>query len=542
MSATTLVRPHGSGRHEAPHTGSPWTGTGALLRLALRRDRVRLSVWILALTSLMAYAPNAIRLAYPDAAQRLTRVELLKTPAGMMLGGPMFGGNETDLGAMMANEMMLTLIVAASILAILTVLRHTRAEEEGGTAELVLAMPVGRSARTAAALILVGGVNAVLAVTMTAAMTATGFDLVDTAAMCLGVTAVAMVFGAAAAVTAQLWRQSRTATGAAMAALGLAALVRGAGDVIVPSGSTLSWFSPIAWAQQMRAFVDLRWWPLALLVVLAAGLVAIAAVLEGRRQYDAGIIASSAERPSARPVRGVLGLHLVLGRGQTVGWSAGLFVAGLAFGSMTKSLLDAAAGNELLARVLSAQGNDGVYTTMTQFLAAAASAYVATAVLRVEGDERSGLGEAVLAGSVSRWRWLLSAVASAAIGAAVVMFCAGLGNGIGAGLVLGDPPIVVRLTLAGVAFVPALAVLAGVSALAVAVRQRWLAWLAVTFVVAALYLGALLRLPRWLIDLSPVGRTTAPSDVPVAALAAMVCIATVFAVAAGWLYRRRDVA
>ena len=112
---------------------------------------------------------------------------------------------------------------------------------------------------------------------MTLAMASTGFGVVDTAAMCLGITGVAMVFGAVAAVTAQLWRQARTATGAAMAVLALAALVRGIGDVIDNSGSALSWFSPIAWAQQMRAFVDLRWWPFALLVVLAIGLMALAA-------------------------------------------------------------------------------------------------------------------------------------------------------------------------------------------------------------------------------------------------------------------------
>ena len=86
------------------------------------------------LTLMMVYTPAAIELAYPEEAQRLTRVELLKTPAGMMLGGPMFGVNETDLGVMMANELMLTLIIATSILAILTVIRHTRAEEEGGAA------------------------------------------------------------------------------------------------------------------------------------------------------------------------------------------------------------------------------------------------------------------------------------------------------------------------------------------------------------------------------------------------------------------------
>ena len=537
MTGTT-VAPR-AGRHEAAQSGSPFTGVPSLLRLALRRDRVRLSVWIAVLTLMMVYAPNAVKLAYPEEAQRLARVNLLKTPAGMMLGGPMFGGNETDLGAMMANELMLTLIVATSILSILTVIRHTRAEEESGAAELVLSSVVGRYARTYAALILVAGVNAVLAVTMTLAMSATGFAIIDTAAMCLGITGVAMVFGGVAAVTAQLWRQARTATGAAMATLALAALVRGIGDVINNSGSALSWFSPIAWAQQMRAFVDVRWWPFALLVALAIGLMALAAVLESRRQYDDGNIPSVGERPNARAIRGVFGLHLTLQRGQTIGWTVGLFLGGLAFGSMTKSLLDAAKANPLLARVLAAQGTDGVYTTLTQFLAAAATAYVVGSVLRVFSDEESGLGEPVMAAAVSRWRWLLTAVASALVGAAVLMFFAGLGNGLGAGITLGEPQTIVRLTLAGLAYVPAMAVVAGIAALAVAVRRPWIGWLAVTFVVLSLYLGALLRLPRWLIDLSPVGRTTAPLNYPVVALTVMVVAAAGLTLVACWIYRSR---
>ena len=536
---TTSAAPR-AGRREARMGGSPWTGVGSLVRLAVRRDRVRLSVWIAILTLMMVYAPNAVKLAYPEEPQRLARVNLLKTPAGTMLGGPMFGIKETDLGVMMANELMLTLIVATSILSILTVIRHTRAEEESGAAELMLSSVVGRYARTSAALILVGGVNAVLAVTMTLAMTATGFDVVDTAGMCLGITGVAMVFGAVAAVTAQLWRQARTATGAAMATLALAALIRGIGDVINTSGSALSWFSPIAWAQQMRAFVDLRWWPFALLVALAIGLMVLAAVLENNRQYDDGNIPSTGERPSARPIKSVFGLHLTLQRGQTIGWTTGLFLGGLAFGSMTKSLMDAAKSNPLIARVLAAQGNDGVYTTMTQFLAAAATAYVVGSVLRVLSDEESGLGEPVLAAAVSRWRWLLTAVASALVGSGVLMFFAGLGNGLGTAITIGEPATIVRLTLAGLAYVPAMAVVAAIAALAVAVRRSWIGWLAVTFVVMSLYLGALLRLPRRLIDLSPVGRTMAPLHYSVVTLTVMVLVAAASSLVAGWIYRSRD--
>ncbi|KUI30590.1 ABC transporter [Mycobacterium sp. IS-1742] len=521
-------------------TASPYTGVGQLIRLALRRDRLRLGVWIAVLTLMMVYAPNAVKLAYPDEPQRLARVNLMKTPAGIIMGGPMFGVRETDLGAMMANELMLTMIVAASILSILTVIRHTRAEEESGAAELVLSSVVGRYARTTAALTLVGAVNAVLTVTMAVAMSAAGFPFVDTFAMCLGVTSVSMLFGAVAAVTAQLWRQARAATGAAMGALAAAALVRGIGDVIDNSGSALSWFSPIAWAQQMRAFVALRWWPLALLVAVTVALIALAAYLENRRQYDDGTLPTRGDRPGAPAIRGVLGLHLTLQRGLTVGWVVGLFLGGLAFGSMTRSLIDAAATNELLARVLAVQGNDGVYTTMTQFLAAAATAYVVSAVLRVHADEQSGTGEAVLAGAVSRWRWLLGAVAAAMLGATLLMLGAGLGNGLGAGLTLGEPATIARLTVAGLAFVPALAVVAGVAALAVAVRRPWIAWLAVAYIVVSLYLGALLRLPQWLLDASPVLQTTAPTDYPVTAMVVMAVVAAALAAPAGWLYRRRD--
>jgi ABC-2 type transport system permease protein len=420
------------------------------------------------------------------------------------------------------------------------VIRHTRAEEESGAAELMMSSVVGRYARTISALVLIGAVNAILGVTMTLALAATGFDLINCAGMCFGITGVAMVFAAVAAVTAQLWRQARPATGAALGLFAAAALVRGIGDVIDHSGSALSWFSPIAWAQQMRAFVDLRWWPFALLVALTIALMGVSMMLESRREYDDGILPSRGERANASPIRGVFGLDLVLQRGQVIGWGVGLFLSGLAFGSMTQSLQDAAKTNELIARVLATQGYDGIYATMTQFLAAAATGFVVAAVMRLTQDEQSGTAENVLAGSVSRWRWLLANVGATLVGAAVLMFLAGLGNGLGTAVTMGDAGLVPRLTAAGLAQLPAMAVMAGFGALAVALRRPVIGWLAVTFVVLSLYLGALLRLPRWLIDLSPVGRTTVPSTVPGTAMAVMVAVAVVLVGVAGVIYRRRD--
>jgi ABC-2 type transport system permease protein len=516
------------------------TGWAQLVRFGFRRDRVRLSVWIAALTLAMVYTPNAIRFAYPDMAQRQSRVDLLKTPAGIMLSGPMFGGDETDLGAMMANELMLTLIVAASILAIQNVVRHTRADEESGAAELVLSSAVGRHAPTAAALSIAGAVNVILTIAMTVAMASAGFAVTDTAAMCIGVTSVAMFFAAITATAAQLWQRSRTVKGASLAVLGAAMLARGAGDVISNSGSALSWVSPIAWAQQMRPFVGLRWWPLALLIVSTIALIGLAAILQARREFGAALLSFSSQHPDAPPIRGVFGLYMRLERGQTIGWATALLLSGLVFGSMTKSLLNAARGNPLLERVLAADGIDGVYTTMTQFLAAGTTAYVVTVISRIYRDEESGIGEAVLSGAVSRWTWLLAGFAAAVFGAFILLLCAGFGNGLGAGLTLGEPGTILRLTVAALAYLPAMAVVGGIATIGVALRRPVIGWSGVLFVVLTLYIGALLRLPRWLIDLSPVNRVAAPASISIVVLVTMTAIAAAAAAIAGAIYRRRD--
>src|SRR5690606_31871366 len=109
----------------------------------------------------------------------------------------------------------------------------------------------------------------------------------------------AMVFGAVAVVACQVTEHGRAATGAGLAAYGLALVLRSAGDIQERHGSLLSWFSPIGWAQQMRAFVDLRWWPAALPVVAILLLLSLAAFLASRRDFGGGLVATRGGRADA---------------------------------------------------------------------------------------------------------------------------------------------------------------------------------------------------------------------------------------------------
>src|SRR5258708_28033201 len=52
----------------------------------------------------------------------------------------------------------------------------------------------------------------------------------------------------------------------------------------------LSWLSPIGWAELIRSFGSIRWWVLLLPLITAAVVVAVAAVLAARPDYDAGML------------------------------------------------------------------------------------------------------------------------------------------------------------------------------------------------------------------------------------------------------------
>jgi ABC-2 type transport system permease protein len=254
------------------------TGTGRLIRFILRRDRIRLSVWLLAIALSVMGSVASYAETYPTAADRQTRAEVLDNPASQLFLGPGYGFDNYTYGAMTANEMLPLATVAVALMSVFLVVRHTRAEEENGRAELVRAATVGRLAPITATLTVVVGAHLVLAALLTVGLPAsldgltTGGSLTFAAALA----GVGVVFAGIAALAAQITVGARSAIGIASMALGGAYLLRSVGDI---TDTALTWVSPFGWATEMRAYVDERWWPLLLSVTLAAGTVAAAVAI-----------------------------------------------------------------------------------------------------------------------------------------------------------------------------------------------------------------------------------------------------------------------
>ena len=519
------------------------TGLRLLLRLALRRDRVMIPAWVIGLGGAVLLTASSYAELYADESSRREVVQTLgTTPATLALYGRIYADSVGGLVAWRLGGIALAL---AGLMSILIVVRHTRAEEETGRAELVGAGVVGRHAPLAAALLAAAIASVALGLIVVLGVLAAGLAFSGALALGLAFAAVGLVFAAVAAVTAQVVESARAANGLAIGVLGAAFALRAIGDA---GPHALAWFSPLGWAQGMRAFADERWWLLVPLLALAALLVATAVQLAARRDLGAGILP-----PKPGPARGALHSPLALAwrlqRGALAGWVAGFAILGAAFGSIAQDIGDvigdSADVRDALTRLGGAESLVDAYLAATfGVMALIAAAFAVGSVLRLRGEESDGRAEPLLATAVSRTRWALGHTLVALGGTAVLMLVAGLFAGAAHAAQTGDAGQLPRLLGAALAQVPAAWVLAGfaLAIFGLLPRATLAAWAALALCLALAELGPVVELSQSVIDLSPFAHSPQlPGGSFTAAPAWLAAIAAALAAAGLAALRRRDI-
>jgi ABC-2 type transport system permease protein len=532
---------------------SGFTGTGQLFRLALRRDRIVASVWILGLFLYAFSQAASIISLYPTQADldQLARTAegIGANPAVVALQGPAY--DASTYGGATAWQLVTPGVFLIGLMSMLLVTRHTRQEEETGRAELVSAGVVGRYAWLAASLLFVLAVNVVLA-----AVTVLGFialDLPVAGSIMLAVDCGlnGMVFAGVAAITVQVTEYARPANGMAFAVLGAAFLLRAVGDSATEL-SWLSWLSPIGWAERFQPFAGERWWvlllPVALILVL---LVAVAALLV-RRDVGAGVLPTRLG-PAAAPswLRSPLGLAWRLQRGALLGWTIGSAIAGVSFGAIAQDMVQFAEEDPETAEILADLGGAGSITDI--FLAAIlswigmlAAGYAVQATLRLRSEETELRAEQVLATATPRIGWAGSHMLVAAVGSAVMLAIGGLLAGLAHGLRAGDLGGELPRVLGGALVqLPAVWVMAGIGAALFGLLPRLVVgvtWAVLAVVLFITTFGEPLQLGQWALDVSPFAHLPRlpAADFTVTPLAWLLATTAVLAAAGLAGFRRRD--
>src|SRR5262249_46138965 len=208
-------------------------------------------------------------------------------------------------------------------------------------------------------------------------------------------------------------------------------LRRAIGDSSGPHGPRwLSWLSPIGWAELIRSFGVIRWWVLALPVVIAAVVAVVAGVLAVRRDYDAGMLP---QRPgparATESLRTAFALAWRLHRGTLTGWLTGAVIYGVIVGSAAKGI-GGLLGSSRIRDIMTTLGGTSAITNaylaaIMGFSGLIAAGYAVSAVLRLRSEETSGHADPVLAAGASRLRWSLPHLLIAVAGTALILVAAG---------------------------------------------------------------------------------------------------------------------
>ena len=127
-------------------------GTAPLVRFALRRDRLRLPLWIALGAGLVAAQSASSQTLYSAPGALLGyQASVGSNAAAIAFSGPPVG--LSTVPGTVAFEISASVMLAAALMAMFTTGRHTRADEEAGRTELVRSAHVGRHAPLFAAVI-----------------------------------------------------------------------------------------------------------------------------------------------------------------------------------------------------------------------------------------------------------------------------------------------------------------------------------------------------------------------------------------------------
>jgi ABC-2 type transport system permease protein len=529
-----------------------------LLGLRLRRDRLQLVVWLGSTFLLALLSARALATTYGTEAERASLVRLATANASVLAlrGAP----QGTSPGALVAFELMAYVALLAGFLNTFLAVRHTRAEEDSGRAELVGATRAGRFASVAATVLEGVIVAAALTVFVWVALLAAGLPVVGSLVAGLAVAACGLAFLGVGLLCAEIFSVGRAANGWAAALVGVAFGLRAIGDATGgPSADQLSvrtgwvtWLSPIGWAQQTNPYTANRLWPTLLAVGFGAALVAAAVLVHAVRDLGAGVVPDRPRRATAAPMlRGPIGLAWRLQRGSIIGWALGALGLAVLAGRLGPAAIDAMEENPGLRKILDAMASGAhgsglqiFLVSMLGILGLMVAGFLLQVVMRVRQEEATGTAELVLSTSVSRLRWLAAFLVVGLVAAVVVLFCCGLviAEMIAAS---GYGNLADDVVMGSMAQLPAALVYLAVLSVVFAVVPRatigvgWSMFAAGAFV--SLF-GQLIHLPAWFRDIAPSVHTPALplGNADWTGAWSMLALSVLLAVAAGWILRHRD--
>lgn len=487
-----------------------------LTRFYLKKDWLKITVWLLCLVGLMVIAAAKFNGLYGTSSATDSIVSTLKSPAMVSLFGPFIAKEPFTPAVIYSMEMMVFMGLFMAMMNIYFAVKNTRGEEDEGISELIFSHAVGHFSPLVAVISEIVVINLLFALFASVGLQISGMRGVDWNGSLLygiGLALFGIMFASFALLMAQLSDNSRGATALSYLVLGVLYVARMGTDVQNPD---YTWWIPFGWIEKLSVYVDNNWAPVGLIFGLTVIVLAVTFVTDAHRDVTAGIIATRPGRKTASfLLRSPFSLLGRLERNAIIFWMIGVFFLGASYGSIFGTVGDILKTNPMMKQLFSSSAiNAANKTIVLNFAAVLAIVFVTLAtvpamqvILKLNSDERKGWLEQIHAKAVSRLHLYVGYMLMALIMGTLALFFSIFGMYVAGQSVMDAPIHFSRFMRAFYGYLPALFVTLGIGAVFAGLlpRLQAVAWLIPAYGFFSLYFGKMMDLPKAATRLTPYG-------------------------------------
>lgn len=528
-------------------SGTPqnmFAGSGKYFRFTLRHNLVRYLVWIAVVVGMLAYVIVFYQSQQKNDPHFLDQFTNITQAGGM---AAMIGKiTVTSLAGAVWSKIWMFLAMTLAIGMVFQVTKGMRADEENGRTELFRSRPFGihstLTAVVSGALLLC----AVIGILSTLCSIGLGLDpsgagIIGSVVFGLSIIGCGWLGVGVGALTNQLSASASLANSTGSIVIAAFYALRMVGDM---GNNAMVWISPIGWGEKMAPWAENRGWLIIPAIVLTAVLIAIALIIESRRDYGAGVLRERNGRADATPLmRHSWGLLLHLYKGAIIGWSVGMVFAGFLFGSVAKQMLDMLSNMKIA--MIHGNGMDALLGFLLVFIGLIAMVLPVQIMTGLRSDEAKGLTESQLSGGMSRYRLILERIVVSCCALVLLLLLGGVSMGVSYGAVAKDMSQAWKLALDALVYLPGILAVMGIVVLLFGFIPR--ATIPVTwFLYGVMYFDVLfgdtLKLPNWVSHIMPfTGTPRIPYESINASVFGFAAAAVVFILLGMLGLRKRDV-
>lgn len=442
-----------------------FVGTGKLIRLALRQNKILRIIWLILPALIAAGTVASYSSMFPTQQQLLDFInESVSNPVVIGMHGHVLA---MTLAGLTAWKIKVQLLLIIGIINIIVVIKRTRNEEESGRFELLGSTVIGRQSHLASALITAFGTNLVMGLFIIFGLSAS-LPLPGSIAMGLMLALSGCLFAAIAGIAAQLADGARAANSIAISAFAAMFAFSFLNNTNPEPGSLLL-FTPFSWFFAIRPFAGDHFWYFILMLCYMFAFTIVAFILSSKRDVGAGVFHARPGRAHASPrFKSAFALSWRIQRGMLIGWAVGLGIFGFGIGSANQTVINMFNESSAMADWVQEYGgpNEAFLALVLFVVALFVSAYVLIAVLRLRSEEIHMRAEPLLSASVDRVKWAVSHIIIAILGSIIIMGVIGITSGLSSGVIAGDVAGELSKTMsASLTKLPSIWVMAGIAAL-----------------------------------------------------------------------------